>query len=195
MPTAQDFIEYVYGQLDSGLKPGDWVVVKRSPAHRNEGGWYGVWEPTKARLVGKIGKIVADLRTVGFDIQFPDEEDLQCLPYFVLDKIEPPVDDIRLLETCEMPSQKAVWQNAENHGWHNPSCDLPTDLLLIHSEVSEACEALRRGDMTAVEEELADVIIRILHVSEKNGFAVAAAVMMKHYKNMKRPYRHGNKKF
>lgn len=103
--------------------------------------------------------------------------------------------DIPLMESCALPSQKAIWLNAENHGWHNPSCDLPTDLLLIHSEVSEACEALRKGDMGAVEEELADVIIRVLHVAEKNGFDMENAVWAKHIKNIRRPYRHGNKRF
>lgn len=103
--------------------------------------------------------------------------------------------DVRLMESWALPSQKAIWLNAENHGWHNPSCDLPTDLLLIHSEVSEACEALRKGDMGAVEEELADVIIRVLHVAEKNDFNMEDAVWKKHRENMKRPYRHGNKSF
>lgn len=103
--------------------------------------------------------------------------------------------DIRLLERCQLPSQKAIWLNADNHGWHDPACDLQTDLLLIHSEVSEACEALRRNDMPAVEEELADVIIRVLHVAEKNGFDMQKAVTAKHYKNIKRDYRHGNKRF
>lgn len=74
-------------------------------------------------------------------------------------------------------------------------CDLPTDLLLIHSEVSEACEALRKDEMKAVEEELADAIIRALHVAEKNDFDMSRAVWEKHYKNIDRPYRHGNKRF
>lgn len=103
--------------------------------------------------------------------------------------------DISLFDECCLPSQKAIWFNADNHGWHNPACDLPTDLLLVHSEVSEACEALRKGDMGAVEEELADVIIRVLHIAEKNGFDMERAVWEKHKKNMARPYRHGGKKF
>lgn len=103
--------------------------------------------------------------------------------------------DSRLLEGTTFPSQKAIWLNADNHGWHNPACDLPTDLLLIHSEISEACEALRKGDNAAVAEELADVIIRVLHVAEKNGFDMAKAVWDKHTNNLMRPYRHGGKAF
>lgn len=101
----------------------------------------------------------------------------------------------QLYEACSLPSQKAIWTNADLHGWHNPACDLPTDLLLIHSEVSEACEALRKGNMQDVEEELADVIIRVLHVAEKNNFDMEKAVWTKHRANVNRPYRHGNKKF
>lgn len=103
--------------------------------------------------------------------------------------------DLTLFESCSLPSQKAIWKNADDHGWHDPSCDLPTDLLLVHSEVSEACEALRKGDMAAVEEEFADVIIRVLHIAEKNGFDMEKAVWEKHKKNMARPYRHGDKRF
>ena len=102
---------------------------------------------------------------------------------------------LALSESMTLPSQKAIWLNADMHGWHNPACDLPTDLLLIHSEVSEACEALRKGDKGAVEEELADVIIRVLHTAEKNGFDMEQAVWEKHKKNMTRPHRHGNKQF
>lgn len=105
------------------------------------------------------------------------------------------MSNLNIYESCTLPSQKAIWLNADNHGWHNPTCDLPTDLLLIHSEVSEACEALRNGDMAGAEEELADVIIRVLHVAEKNGFDMEKAVWDKHKKNIERPYRHGNKKF
>jgi NTP pyrophosphatase (non-canonical NTP hydrolase) len=85
---------------------------------------------------------------------------------------------------------------------------LETDLLLIHSEISEACEALRKDNLYmldrmldeykfngSVEEELADAVIRIFHVAEKNGFDICKAVEQKHHYNTKRPYRHGNKRF
>lgn len=111
--------------------------------------------------------------------------------------------DVRLMEGVTVPSQKAIWLNADNHGWHDPSCDLPTDLLLIHSEVSEACEAARKGQLkmnqdphhTSVEEELADVIIRCFHVAEKNGFDMEKALWKKHRENINRPMRHGGKLF
>ena len=108
---------------------------------------------------------------------------------------------VAMMETEPMVSQTAVWAVSEQNGWHNPPCDLKTDLLLIHSEVSEATEALREGRLLmsdgkgSVEEELADIIIRVLHTAEKNGMDVFKAVQVKHDKNQQRPYRHGNKAF
>lgn len=103
-----------------------------------------------------------------------------------------------LYEGVGIPSQKAIWMNAELHGWHDPACSLETDLLLIHSEVSEACEALREGNIVGdhgVGEELADVVIRVFHTAEKNNIDIAKLIREKHKKNIDRPYRHGNKKF
>ena len=111
-----------------------------------------------------------------------------------------PYDPTLMRGAC-VPHQKAIWQNCENKGWHNPSCDLPTDLLLIHSEVSEACEAARKGwlecssEHTSVEEEIADVVIRCFHVAEKNGFDIERTLWEKHRKNITRPIRHGGKLF
>lgn len=110
--------------------------------------------------------------------------------------------DLVLASSITIPSPQAVWKNADNHGWHNPSCDLATDLLLVHSEVSEACEALRKGHVhyhpdnhATVEEELADVIIRVMHIAAKNNLDIERTVWEKHRYNIQRPYRHGNKAF
>lgn len=99
------------------------------------------------------------------------------------------------VDVITFPSPEAIWKVADEHGWHNPGCNLPTDLLLIHSEVSEACEAARRGDMGQVGEELADVIIRVLHTCAKHGIAIGPLVKEKHQLNKQRPYRHGGKLF
>lgn len=106
-----------------------------------------------------------------------------------------------MMERKPMVSQTAIWAVSEKNGWHDPACDLTTDLLLIHSEISEATEALREGRLRmsdgkdSVEEELADAVIRILHTAEKNGMDIFKAVEEKHWKNQQRPYRHGNKRF
>lgn len=125
----------------------------------------------------------------------PQEEQQRTIPGVCVTPPNPIMEEMRIV------GQKAIWQNAQDHGWHNPPANLTTDLLLIHSEVSEACEALRKGKLKmvdgddSVEEELADAVIRIFHVCEKNGFDIAKAVRAKHVKNIQRPFRHGNKAF
>ena len=106
-----------------------------------------------------------------------------------------------LRQTVEIISPEAVWRNADIHGWHNPPASLNEDLLLIHSEISEATEGARKGLITSADgkgsvgEELADAVIRIFHTSRKNGIDIIGEIAKKHNINMSRPYRHDNKKF
>lgn len=72
----------------------------------------------------------------------------------------------------------------------NPSIDAEK-LALIHSEVSEALEAHRDGDMAHVEEELADVIIRVLDLAAARGMSMDRAVEAKIAVNATRPPGHG----
>ena len=85
------------------------------------------------------------------------------------------------------------------HGWwkHHPSDG--EVLCGIHSEVSEAYEALRIGNpqckyipqFTAEESELADVILRIMSYSAYKGLDIGGAIMAKHEVNKNRPAMHG----
>ena len=76
-----------------------------------------------------------------------------------------------------------------------------TYIALIHSEASEALEALRRDppqqsekipDFLEVEEELADIVIRVADRSEAKGYRTGEAIMAKWSYNMNRK---GDKKF
>lgn len=99
--------------------------------------------------------------------------------------------------------QKQVHQNAINHGWHDTPREDGTALAMIHSEVSEALEELRKGnpldthipEYTGAEAELADVIIRIMDLAELRGWDITKAIVAKHNFNTKRPYKHGGKRF
>lgn len=79
---------------------------------------------------------------------------------------------------------------------------IASKLALIHSEVSEALEALRDGHIRTwimsgkpegLEIELADTIIRILDLAEALGLDMGKAVATKMAYNTERAYRHGGK--
>lgn len=68
------------------------------------------------------------------------------------------------------------------------------NIALMHSELSEALEGIRKGkadehvpEYTSEEVELADTIIRIFHYSHKYGLRVMEAGAAKHVYNMTRP--------
>ena len=70
---------------------------------------------------------------------------------------------------------------------------IPSALALIHSEVSEALEAFRKGDRENFAEEMADVLIRVFDVTHGMGIEMAGDVFIKLDKNRARGYRHGGK--
>ncbi len=71
---------------------------------------------------------------------------------------------------------------------------IPSILALIHSEVSEALEAFRKNDAINFQEELADVLMRVLDCAGGLGIDIDAAVQAKLAKNRTRGYRHGGKR-
>jgi len=77
-------------------------------------------------------------------------------------------------------------------------------LALMHSELSEALEAIRHGnppsehipEFSALEEELADVIIRIASFCGHRGLHfLGEAIIAKLEFNAQREYKHGGKAF
>ena len=90
---------------------------------------------------------------------------------------------------------KSAHSIAKSKGWYDEPVKLNTSLLLIHAEVSEAVEALRKDDKELFEEELADIAIRLFDLCGYMDINLGQAVDKKMEKNRNRSYRHGGKLF
>lgn len=88
-----------------------------------------------------------------------------------------------------------------NNGWWEKDRNPYELIALMHTELAEGTEALRHGcpvsDKIAphgnLEEEMADVIIRIMDFGAGRNLDIASAVIAKLEVNSKRGYRHGGK--
>jgi len=104
----------------------------------------------------------------------------------------------RLDEDLSMRSlkewQQVVTKYAVEHGFEWAKSDVDTMLLRLHSEVSEASEAVRDEDWNGFAEELADIFIRLVNTAEVMGVDLEAEVEKKHQKNLSRQKLHGRKR-
>ena len=90
--------------------------------------------------------------------------------------------------------QESVTKYAIEKGFEWKKSDVDTMLLRIHSEISEASEAIRDEDWDTFAEELADVFIRLVNCAEVMGIDLEEEVEKKHLRNLKRPTLHGRKR-
>lgn len=97
--------------------------------------------------------------------------------------------------------QQAAHKTAVDKGWWEDDKGDGVAIANMHGELSEAWEWIRKGnpdsdhipEFSGVEEEFADVIIRIMDTAEKRGYRVAEAVIAKMEYNPTRSHRHGGK--
>ena len=82
--------------------------------------------------------------------------------------------------------QKEVYQNKLDKGWN--VTDVNKEFCLTYGEVAEAYEAWRKNK-DDLGEELADVVIYLLGLSEILGIDLEDEIQKKVYKNSKREYK------
>lgn len=124
------------------------------------------------------------------------------------------VHELNIKALCSL-----VHHLAKAKGWHPKKYTakdrerlIMTTVANVHGEVSELWEAFRKGELnepcdksgkmielnlvplTCAEEELADIVIRVMDTSEALGINLGRAIMVKHRYNSTRAFRHGNKK-
>ena len=99
---------------------------------------------------------------------------------------------------------KEAHETAKSKGWWNERRTFAEIVALIHSELSEALEEYRKfwfldyqkldDKPLGVTSELADVLIRIFDIAEKENLPLARILIEKMEYNKTRSYRHGGKK-
>lgn len=82
--------------------------------------------------------------------------------------------------------QKDIWQNKLNKGFN--TTDVNKEFCLLYGEVSEAYDAWKKKK-DDLNEELADIAIYLMGLSEMLGFDLADEIEKKVSKNEKRVYK------
>jgi NTP pyrophosphatase (non-canonical NTP hydrolase) len=166
-------------------------------------------QQAKDRLCGEVVRAFAE----SWNLAPKREAEYNCRPYKPQRVPSGPAlynrSDEALLSQLEEPGaelqalSEIVWNIAKNRGFRSVPGDVPLAVQLanIHGEVSELWEAYRKGTMnapcdkpiplTCAEEELADIIIRVLDTAHDLQIDLDHVVRVKSRYNISRPHKHG----
>lgn len=86
-------------------------------------------------------------------------------------------------------TQKDIWQNKLNKGFN--TTDVNKEFCLLYGEVAEAYDAWKKKKED-LNEELADIAIYLMGLSEMLGFDLESEIQKKVEKNEKRVYKNVN---
>lgn len=96
-----------------------------------------------------------------------------------------------------------VYQINYANGWYDRQRPFSADVALLHTEVCEAYEAFRSGEMktwftdegepVGMPVELADILIRLIDTADRYDVDLVGEVKTKLAWNARREYRHGGK--
>ena len=92
--------------------------------------------------------------------------------------------NINLIKTKDFSSE--IWYNKVNKGFN--TTDVNKEFCLLYGEVAEAYDAYRKKK-DDLNEELADIAIYLMGLSEMLGFDLEDEIMKKVNKNKKRVYK------
>jgi NTP pyrophosphatase (non-canonical NTP hydrolase) len=125
------------------------------------------------------------------------------------------VEDIEIDNQNFSRLQSLMHEIAKSKGWWNPAKSFGEQVVMFHSECSEAIDEYRKPTALTEHEhinaiyidyndenrkpdgvpiELADIIIRVMDTAEHYGIDLFAAILLKARYNLTRPERHGGKK-
>jgi NTP pyrophosphatase (non-canonical NTP hydrolase) len=130
------------------------------------------------------------------ELKVDKEQRVRCLQEFMNEQpvmiLNAEKTEVVFLNTVNNLCEEA-YTNAKAKGWHDSPREMGTIIALIHSELSEALEADRKGDSENFVEELADVCIRIFDLCGSLNLDLESAIVEKMEYNKTRPYKHGKR--